>query len=49
MTCVGSLLICGLALNMLGITRLKVINYVPAIFFSPFALAAYNALAAMIG
>lgn len=32
MTCVGSLLIFGLALNLLGITKLKVMNYVPAIF-----------------
>ena len=32
MTCVGSLLIVGLALNLLGITKLKVMNYVPAIF-----------------
>ncbi len=32
MTCVGSLLIIGLALNMLKITRLKVMNFVPAIF-----------------
>lgn len=32
MTCAGSLLIIGLALNMLGITKLKVMNYVPAIF-----------------
>lgn len=32
MTCVGSLIIIGLALNMLGITKLKVMNYVPAIF-----------------
>lgn len=32
MTCVGSLLIFGLSLNLLGITKLKVINYVPAIF-----------------
>lgn len=31
-TCVGSVIIIGLALNMLGITRLKVMNYVPAIF-----------------
>ncbi|NLV15659.1 MAG: DUF554 domain-containing protein [Syntrophomonadaceae bacterium] len=33
MTCVGSLIIIGLALNMLKITRLKVMNLVPAIFF----------------
>lgn len=32
MTCIGSLLIIGLALNMLGVTKLKVMNYVPAIF-----------------
>lgn len=32
MTCVGSLLIVGLSLNMLKITNLKVMNYVPAIF-----------------
>ncbi len=31
-TCVGSVIIIGLALNMLGITKLKVMNYVPAIF-----------------
>ncbi len=32
MNCVGSVIIIGLALNMLGITKLKVMNYVPAIF-----------------
>lgn len=32
MTVVGSILIIGLSLNMLGITKLKVMNYVPAIF-----------------
>lgn len=32
MTCVGSLLIIALSLNMLGVTKLKVINYVPGIF-----------------
>lgn len=32
MTCVGSLLIIGLAFNMIKITKLKVMNYVPAIF-----------------
>lgn len=32
MTCVGSIIIIGLALNMLGLTKLKVMNYVPAIF-----------------
>lgn len=32
MTCVGSVIIIGLALNMLGITKLRVMNYVPSIF-----------------
>lgn len=37
MNCVGYLIIIALALNMIGITRLKVMNYVPAIFL-PIAL-----------
>lgn len=32
MTCVGSIIIIGLALNILGITKFKIMNYVPAIF-----------------
>ena len=32
MTCVGSLLIVALALNMLNLTKIKVMNLVPAIF-----------------
>lgn len=32
MTCVGSLLIVAISLNMLGITKIKVMNFVPAIF-----------------
>lgn len=32
MTCVGSLLILALGLNMLGLTKIKVMNLVPAIF-----------------
>lgn len=32
MTCVGSLLILAIGLNMLGITRLKIMNYMPAVF-----------------
>ena len=34
MTCVGSLLIIVLGLNMLGCTKIKVMNYVPAVFFA---------------
>ncbi len=36
MACVGSLLIVALALNMLGVTKIKVMNLVPAIFFPIF-------------
>ena len=32
MTCVGSLLIVAMGLNMLGVTRIKVMNLVPGIF-----------------
>jgi len=32
MTCVGSLLIIGTGLNLLGITRLKLMNFLPAMF-----------------
>lgn len=32
MTCTGSVIIIALALNMLDITKMKVMNYVPAIF-----------------
>ena len=32
MTCVGSLLILALGMNMLGMTKLKVMDYVPAVF-----------------
>ncbi len=32
MTAVGSILIVGLALNMMGVTRFKLMNYIPAIF-----------------
>ena len=32
MTCVGSLMIIGLALNMLGLTKIKVTNFIPAVF-----------------
>lgn len=32
MTVVGSILIVGISLNLLGVTKLKIMNYVPAIF-----------------
>ena len=33
MKCVGSLLIIAIGTNMLGVTKIKLMNYVPAIFF----------------
>ena len=35
MICVGSLLILALGLNLLGVTKLKVANYLPAVVFAP--------------
>lgn len=37
MTCVGSLMLIGMALNLIGATKLKIMNYTPAIFL-PIAL-----------
>ena len=37
MSCVGSVLIVGLGLNVMGVTKLKIMNYLPAVFF-PIAL-----------
>ena len=34
LTAVGSLMIIGIALNMMGLTKIKVINYVPGIFIA---------------
>lgn len=34
--CVGSLLIIALGLNLIGISKIKTANYLPAIFFAPF-------------
>ncbi len=32
MTCTGSLLLIGIAFNLIGITKMKIMNYMPAIF-----------------
>ncbi len=34
LSCTGYVIIIGLALNMLGLTKLKVMNYIPAIFIA---------------
>lgn len=36
--CAGSLMIIGLGLNMLGITKIKVANYMPGLIFAPIVL-----------
>jgi uncharacterized membrane protein YqgA involved in biofilm formation len=35
-TCVGSLMIIALGLNIIGVTKIKVANYLPAIIIAPF-------------
>jgi len=35
MTCAGSIMIIGLGLNLLGVTKLKVANYLPALVIAP--------------
>lgn len=35
-TCTGSIILVGLSLNLIGIAKIKVANYLPAIFISPF-------------
>lgn len=49
MTAVGSLLIIGLALNMLGITKLKIMNYLPAVFLTVLFSRLYDMVSAFIG
>ncbi len=39
MNCAGSLLIIGIGLNLIGISKLKVANYLPAIAFAPLIAA----------
>jgi len=38
MSCTGSLIIVALGMNMVGITKIKVINYIPALFVVPVVL-----------
>lgn len=41
-TCAGSLMIVALGLNLLGLTKIKVANLLPAMLFAPLMLALYN-------
>jgi len=36
LTCAGSVIIVGLGLNLIGVTKIKVANYLPAIVVAPF-------------
>ncbi len=42
MTVTGSILIIGLALNMLGLTKLKIMNYLPAVFLPALIIPLYT-------
>lgn len=44
MTAAGSLMIIGIGLNLAGITRLKVADYLPAIVYAPFICLLFQAL-----
>ena len=48
MTAVGSLLIIGLALNILGITKLKIMNYLPAVFLTILFCRLYDIAASLM-
>lgn len=48
MGCTGSLLICALGLNVIGATKIKVANYLPAIFLPILICPIYEWLAALI-
>jgi uncharacterized membrane protein YqgA involved in biofilm formation len=44
LTCAGSLMILALGLNIMGITKIKVINFLPALLFVPFLCMGFEAL-----
>lgn len=48
MTCAGSLLILGMGLNMLELTKLKVMNYLPAIFLPIAFVPLYDWIVALL-
>lgn len=48
MTAVGSLIIVGLALNLLGITKLKIMNFIPAIFLPILFCPLYDWIASLL-
>ena len=48
MICTGSVIIIGLGLNIIGVTKIKVANYIPAIFIAPAITPILNKLIQII-
>lgn len=48
MICVGSVLIIALGLNIMGVTKIKVANYIPAMFIAPLITPLLDAFVKMI-
>ncbi len=48
MTCAGSLMIIALGLNLVGVAKIKVANYLPALVFAPLVLYAYDWIASLL-
>ena len=48
MTCVGSLLIVMIGTNLMGMTKLKVADFLPAIIFAPIIYNIVNMISQMI-
>lgn len=47
-TCIGSVIIILLGLNIIGVGKFKVANFLPAIFFAPFVYYLYNLFIGLI-
>lgn len=48
MTCAGSLLIVALGLNLIGVTKLKILNYLPAVFLPILLCPVYDRIASWL-
>lgn len=48
LSCVGSIIIILLGLNIMGIGKFKVANFLPAIFFAPFVYYAFDYISSLI-
>ena len=43
MSCAGSLMILALGLNIIGVTKIKVINFLPALILAPVVVMLFRA------